>query len=259
MNKGEKDELLVQIKLIELRDNAFNLNEVGIIKSVKLLNEYLPLPKGFDINRLRYYSEEQLNKLANTCGITKAGGNYKADTIINDEPISIKSNCYAPPALVNHTTRPGFEFAALNTDANIESLDAIIREYWELRNSKNIGEDISNENVISPFKDNKEILRPFLNFFLFDGTGSSLSKLPANRILGFTNPLDVNTWHFYDKTNAVDLLWDKLVFSLRAKKGMPRGYPNMMSNKLKLLKPSIDLWTNHIDGDYRGSLHIRSK
>lgn len=259
MNRGEKDELMVQLKLIELKQNAFSLNQVGIIKSVKLHNEYLPLPIGFNINEIRHYSEDQLNTLAKKCGISKAGTGYKADTIINCEPISIKSNCYAPPALVNHTTRPGFEFAALHSGADIKSLDAIIDAYWELRNNKNIGEDISNAIAISPFRNNKEILRPFLNYFLFEGTGSGLSKLPANRILGFTNPLDITTWRFYNKEEAVDILWDNLVFSLRAKKGMPSGYPNNMSNKLKLVKASVDLWTNHIDGDHRGSLHIRSK
>lgn len=259
MNQGERDELIVQLKLIELKQQSFNLNQVGIINSVKLQTEYKPLPKGLDLNTISTYTDVQLQKLAIDCGISKAGTGYKADTIINGEAISLKSNKSAPPALVNHTTRPGFEFAANNSGADITKLDQIINEYWDLRMSKQIGEDISNSNILSPFRLKKEELKPILNYFLFDGTGSGLSKLPANRILGFTNPLDITTWQFYDKTDAVNLYWDKLIFSLRAKKGMPAGYPDTMSSKMNLLKPSVDLWTKHIDGDYRGALHIRSK
>lgn len=259
MNQGERDEIIVQLKLIELRQQSYDLNQVGIIKSMKFHKEYNPLPANFDINKLKYYNEQELVTLAKSCGITKAGTGYKADTIINGEAISLKSNKSAPPALVNHTTRPGFEFAARNSNADIKELDEIINEYWNLRMSKQIGEDIHNSSSLSPFRNKKEELKPILNYFLFDGTGGSLSKLPAERILGFTNPLDVSTWHLYDKNDAVDLYWDKLVFSLRAKKGMPSGYPDTLSSKLKMFKPSIDLWTKHIDGDYRGALHIRSK
>jgi hypothetical protein len=259
MNQGERDELIVQLKLIELKQQSFNLNQVGIVNSVKLKTEYKSLPEGLNLNTILTFSDVQLQSLAIGCGITKAGTGYKADTIINGEAISLKSNKSAPPALVNHTTRPGFEFAALNSNADIKALDEIINEYWNLRMSKQIGEDIHNSSLLSPFRNKKEELKPILNYFLFDGTGGSLSKLPANRILGFTNPLDVSTWHLYDKNDAVDLYWDKLVFSLRAKKGMPSGYPDTLSSKMKMFKPSIDLWTKHIDGDYRGALHIRSK
>jgi hypothetical protein len=259
MNRGERDEFIVQLKLIELRQQSFDLDGVGILKSMKLKNEYKNLPIGFNLKDLLSYDDNQLTTFSASCGIVKAGARLKADTIINGEPISIKSNNSAPPALVNHTTRPGFEFAAKYSGGNIAHIDDIINEYWELRINKQIGEDVHNSNPLSPFRLKKEELKPILNYFLFDGTGSGLSKLPAERILGFTNPLDISTWKFYDKNDAVNLYWDNLIFSLRAKKGMPEGYPNMMSSRLSLYKPSIDLWTNHIDGDHRGALHIRSK
>jgi hypothetical protein len=259
MNAGERDELIVQLKLIQLRDNGFYINDIGLITSIKLFNEYKNLPKGLDLKTVINYSDTQLLSLASECGISKAGARSKADTIINGEPMSIKSNNYAPPALVNHTTRPGFEFAGNHAGGNIYKLDAIIEKYWEKRVAKLIGEDVSNSHMHSPFKGEKEIIRPFLNYFLFDGTGSGLSTMPANRILGFTDPLKIDTWHFYDKGNALDLYWDNLIFSLRAKKGMPTNYPNVTSKKIMPLKSSIEKWTKYIDGDYRGALHIRTK
>ena len=259
MNAGERDEIIVQLKLIQLRDNNFYINDIGLLTSIKLDYEYKTFPQGLDINTVVNYSDTQLKSIASQCGISKAGGRLKADTIINGEPFSLKSKNYAPPALVNHTTRPGFEFAGKHAGGDIYKLDAIIEEYWEKRMEKIIGEDVSNSHIHSPFKGGKEIIRPFLNYFLFDGTGSGLSKMPANRILEFTDPLNIDTWHIYDKINAIDMYWDKLFFSLRAKKGMPINYPNITSKKIIPFKSSISKWTKYIDGDYRGALHIRTK
>lgn len=259
MNAGERDELIVQLKLIQLRDNNFYLKDIGLLTSIKLYKEYQNFPKGIDINNVVNYSNIQLINLTNQCGIAKAGPRSKADTIINGEHISVKSNNYAPPALVNHTTRPGFEFAGKHAGGDIDKLDSIIEKYWVKRVNKLIGEDVSNTHMHSPFKTEKKVIRPFLNYFLFDGTGSGLSNMPASRILVFTDPLNIDTWSIYDRANAIDIYWDKLIFSLRAKKGMPSNYPNITSKKLIPLKSSIAKWTKYIDGDYRGALHIRTK
>ena len=38
---------------------------------------------------------------------------------------------------------------------------------------------------------------------------------------------------------------------------MPSGYPYKMSKKALINKSSVEKWTEFIDGDYRGALHIR--
>ncbi len=258
MNSGEKDELITLIKLSQLRDNGLVVPKFGIIESVGYPNEYGSLPLEFDLNSLLTFNSSDLTNLARSLGISKASGRLKADTIINGMGVSIKSNKKAPPALVNHTTRPGFEFAAAQCDGNIKELDKIVEEYWTLRKTGKIGEDIKNNNPISPFVKKRAVLEPFLNYFLFRGTGNSLSKLPAKYILSFTNPLDMTTWSVYDPSHAVDVFWDKLVFSLRAKKGMPNGYPDNVSNRIKPKLSSVNKWTKYIDGHYRGALHIRA-
>jgi hypothetical protein len=259
MNNGERDELLVQFKLIELRDKQITSSLLGEISSVKMGTEYNPLPAGFDLQRLKRITDAELEREARIYGIKKAGGRHKADTIINAIPFSVKSKQYAPPALVNHTTRPGFELAAQHSGGDIALLDEIIDEYWTLRLANKITEDTSNSHPHSPFRGKKEIIRPFLNHFLFKGTGSGLSKLPANSILAFTDPFNTTTWSIYDESDAIDLYWDKLIFSLRAKKGMPEGYPDHMTPYYGPLKSSIDRWTKFCCGDYRGALHIRSR
>lgn len=259
MNKGERDELIVQLKLVELRDNCHSLKEFGNINSIKFQNEYKSLPKKLNLDNVVKLSDFELIKIAKDCGIIKAGSHSKADTIINGESISVKSKKHSPPAIVNHTTRPGFEFAAKHSGGEIEKLDLLIENYWQNRLANLIGEDVKNTSIHSPFKEEKEIMRPFLNYFLFDGTGSQLSKIPANRILGFSDPLNVNTWIIYDRENAIDMYWDNLIFSIRSKKGMPKNYPNVTHKNTIPLMPSIERWTRFVNDAYRGALHIRTR
>lgn len=257
MNRGEKDELIIQLMLIELKKRKIIIPKFGMISSVGFDKEY---GEDFDdLYSLELENESFLINLTNKLGIKKANNSSKADTIVNGIPISLKSNFGSPPAIVNHTTRPGFEFAAEISNAKIEDLDLIIEQYWDLRLSGQIGEDIANSDHRSPFLSFKEELKPFINYFLFQGSGSGISKIQANLILSFDDPLDINTWRVYDNSNAIDLFWDKLIFSLRSKKGMPSGYPDNMSSKMLLKKESIAKWTRFINGDYRGALHIRTK
>lgn len=256
MNAGERDELIVQMKLIQLRDTKTSVSTFGKIYRIGYPTEYKSLPSGFDLSKLETYPDTNLARFARSLGMTKASSLMKADTVINGKKISIKSYKKAPPAIVNHTSRPGFEFAAQNCGGNILALDKIIDEYWTLREKGLIAEDVANNHAMSPFAKNRAVLEPFLAYFLFKGTGSRLSSMPADALLAFADPLVTSTWSVYYPFNAVSLYWPKLIFSLRAKKGMPKGYPNV-SAKMASKKGSIDKWTRLIDGQYRGALHIR--
>lgn len=251
MNKGEHNELLLKVYLIHLRDKKISTKLFGQITSVSFNNkEYASLPTNVNINNLKYYTKYQIISLCNKLGIAKSPPRAKSDVYINGNGYSVKSVASAPPALVNHTTRPGFEWACSYEGVNISVLDNLVSNYWSLRRSKQINEDISNKNEFSPFTNARHILQPLLNYFLFKGTGSGLSKYPADFILDYIDPLDDTTWGLFDKHNVVDYMWNRLTFSLRSK-GMPNNYP-MNPNNL-----SIQMWTNRIKGKYKGALHIR--
>lgn len=258
MNNGERDELIAIMKLIEVRDKGLLFDGLQV-NSIKVNNqECLMLTPNYDWNKLISLDDAQLTCEVFSFGVGKAPALSKADIYINDIGYSLKSNRSAPPALVNHTTRPGFENVLFKVGSDITKLDEIIDNYWRLRKAKTIAEDVKNTNQNSPFKEHIEYFRPILNYFFFTGTGSSDSKFPAEKTINIVNPIDANSWRIYDETNALDLYWDKLIFSLRAKKGMPAGYPDNMSAKAKLTKDSVDRWTEFIDSDYRGALHIRA-
>lgn len=86
--------------------------------------------------------------------------------------------------------------------------------------------------------------------------GRGKSDHPANFILDYTAPYDHSTWKVLDPDTAVDSIWDKLIFSLRAKKGMPANYD--MKTYRKPNAQSIARWTRYHSGNYRGALHIRA-
>ncbi len=253
MNIGERNELIIKLRLVEMRmhNNSASIFNNEKIESVGFAGqEYLDIPAGYE--NYSTFSDKDLLTLAKATKIAKAGIFDKADVYINGVGYSIKSLSAAPPALVNHTARDGWERVCSKINCDIQLLDSIVARYWDLRLQGVITEDINNSNLHSPFAPHKDYLLPILNYFLFKGSGSRDSKYPADYILDFTNPVDETTWKKYGD-NYIDSHWDKLVFSLRSSKGMGK-YPNI---KDPIKKASMTKWTVYHSGGYKGALHVR--
>ena len=255
MNIGERDELIFKFVMIALRDShgklfGENVNSVGFGN-----REYRALPPNFNLNQLNSMSDDQLNIIAAQHGISKAATGDKSDIYINGKGISLKSLRAAPAALVNHTARPGFEFACNNSGANIAFLDEAVDNYWKLRINGTISEDTRTTDRNCPFIPYKAQLKPVIEYFLFKGTGSKLSNHPACGIIEFTDPLNPYTYTWLSPDDAFESVWPKLIFSLRAKKGMPTNY-DLNTYRGKGAQ-SIARWVKFTSGDYRGALHIR--
>lgn len=274
MNSGEANELKLKIMLVYLRDNKTDnlgpfksISSVGFKDKTGQYYEYFSPPVQFKIQNLADLTDIELQDLANTMNISKSSTANKSDVYINGKGYSVKSFEGANPALVNHTIRPGFETACTYNDVDITILDNLIDQYWALRKNSVIGEDIKNSNSNSPFSNYKEYFRPILNYFLFDGTGRGVSKLPADYILDFNSPLNPSTWKIHNRQNALDVVWDRLVFSVRSKKGMESYLKligkekngNTLTKDEKIKKESAEKWIEFIQNHYRGALHIRAE
>ncbi len=253
MNKGEKNELLFKIYLCFLKRKKNKYTIFGEIKSLGFgEKEYSALNKEIDFENLN--EEKDLKKLCDELRIEKSSPLSKADVHVNKIGYSIKYMSAAPPSIINHTTRKGFLRIATKLDLNISELDGLIDVYWELRNSKKITEDCGNNNKHSPFKKHKEILRPYLEYFCFNGTGSKDSKHPADSVVKFHKFNDPSTWKIYSKKETVDEIWDGLYFCMRdIGKGGVKDYKN--SPDIKKLSP----WTRYNTKKYRGALSVRYK
>ena len=256
MNVGERDELIFKIYMTQKRDQCEEL--LGeLVESVSVDGiEFYSLPDSIDMRTVLRMDDFELNRLAASMRILKAPTGAKADVYINGIGISLKSMAAAPAALVNHTARPGFEFACLNANSSIDILDNIIDDYWDKRMNGIITEDTRISDINCPFNGYKEYMRPILEYFLFEGTGSKISAFPADYIIEFSDPVNEATYGLLTKEDVVNDVWPKLIFSLRAKKGMPSNYnPNIFCGKNA---ESIARWVKYHSGDYRGALHIRA-
>jgi|688.fasta_scaffold193407_2 hypothetical protein len=264
MNEGEKAELKFIATLATKIDSEVKLfnGKKFLIKKVEIpiKDSLLTIEKiNENINPMQIdkLSEEELNIFCKKNKIKKAGAHSKADVYINSEPYSVKYTNSAPPAIVNHTNRLGWEFAANVKNISIDNLDKIIDEYWQKRIDGVIREDVANTESESPFAVNKKDLLPYLEYFSFEGTGSKLSNHKANAVIEFSNPCFEETWKIINKLDFIDSVWDRLVFSLRSKKGMPSDINSKRISEDE--RKSILKWSRDIDGNLKGALHIRVK
>ena len=254
MNAGEKQELLIKIYLIYLRDKDIDVVHFGKIEQVGFDSEYKKIDRDdFNIERL-IDKEDQIKEIAEELNILKAKPNDKADIKINNIFYSLKYIGHAMPSIVNHTTRIGWLNVAKRKNLNIDDFDVLIKNYWKLRKNKEIAEDCPNTHPKSPFKDGIKIIKPFLDYFLFKGTGKSDSAFPAERILEFDNFNNVGGWKIFGKEYLKEH-WSKLYFCMRSK-NMPKDYENYKHKDL------ISSWTEKFKGKkgkekYRGALSVR--
>jgi len=261
MNDGEADELRAACCLVYVRDctPSTNFSGIGTISSVGFSNKNYaqwPCANGNPQPLCSLNNEDFLLTIARQLGVSKSKTTYKADIFVNGKGVSLKSHRRNPPAIVNHTARHGWIMAANNSNGNADmnTLDTIIANYWDLRTKGLIPEDISNSSPQSPFAGNKDIVKPFLLYFLSKGSASGLSPYPADYIFDFSDPLNINGWSVFTPDSYVEHYWNRLVFSVRSKKGMPLNYsPSCKSYNL------IAPWTRFHQGDYRGALHVRVK
>ena len=148
---------------------------------------------------------------AKELGISKSSSRDKADVKINDIYYSLKCNGYGKPTIVNHTNRKGWLKIAELKKLKISKLDEIINQYWKLRINGDITEDCPNSHQKSPFNKNKEIIKPYLDFFIFEGSGQGYSEYPATKVLEFKSFKDLSSWKIYDN-EYLNQHWNNLYF-----------------------------------------------
>jgi len=263
MNEGERAELKFIATL------GCYMSKKMILKNypASLLVNTLEMPTGKHLKKILQYQSNvtpqyinQLNDsdLENFCkvhNINKSGAFSKADIFINGIGYSIKYTNAMPPALINHTRRTGWEYAASIKGVSMAGIDKLIANYWRKRLSGEIGEDIANSDPRSPFADHFNVLMPFLEYFTFEGTGTRVSNHPASEVIEFSDPCDIRSWDLLNKSQVLQNLWPRLFFSMRSGKGMPTNINSVRQNE----KTSIMVWAKLIQGKLKGALHVRIK
>jgi len=262
MNQGEVAELkfIATLCCYISKEVTFKTLEKLIVNQVEIpIGDLKKAPKLFLSNvtpdLIKKLNEDQLQEFCELNGISKAAVFSKADIFINGIGYSIKYRNAAPPALVNHTRRTGWEFAAEKKGVPIAPLDAIVADYWQKRLSGIISEDVQNTHANSPFSPFINTLSPFLEYFIFEGTGTRLSKHPASEVIEFSDPCNFSTWELINRKKLIQNIWPRLVFSVRSGKGMPDDINSLTTEESN----SVMLWAKNINGNLKGALHVRIK
>lgn len=255
-NRGERDEIMIKIFLLESKMKGLPVpldDGAVMIKTVGGKNyDFFDLPFRASWSEL---SDPIILYITDVCKISKAPALSKADVYVNNIGISLKSYCGKEPSLINQTTRSKILWVMEQINSPIIPLDNMVNNYWNLRLSKIITEDIKNSNLKCPFLKDKETdidgkiyLKPLLNFFAFKGTGTRYSEEPADYVLEFYDPYDRSKWHIYSEENYIDAIWPRLRFSLRNK-----GMSSPSSTHYMKDKP----WARIIDDNEIGSFNVR--
>ena len=259
LNGGEREELLIKIILCSFRDYKKKIPSIGKIEKVGFENEYGSINwNNIDFNKLKK-NDSKIRNIAKQLNISKGSSLDKADVKINDTFYSLKCTGYGKPTIVNHTSRVGFLNIADIKSLNISDLDSIVDKYWTLRENNEISEDCPNSHEKSPFKNKKHIIKPFLDFFIFEGSGKGKSKYPAEKVLEFEKFNETISWKIFS-SEYLDQHWEKLYFCLRYKKGiMPINQTAYDNHKYK---DKISPWIRYFKGKkgekkFRGALHVR--
>jgi hypothetical protein len=250
MNIGEKSERFLKAFLLKRRDE--NITDTVFGKITELSDDTDLSQLSWTKNADSFLSSYDVPNLVKILGIGKAQTGSKADISVNRIKYSLKEINGSPPAIVNHTPRPGFENVCDRIGVSITKLDKIISDYWSLRQQGIIKEDTKTSDQNCPFRLHKKYLKPIIEYFIFTGTGQKDSNHPADKVLEINYKSLPTQMEIYEKDDYYDQVWDKLVFSIRSK-GMNPKYPNC-KNQI-----SISKWTENANGKFKGALHIRVK
>lgn len=256
-NKGERDEYLLKLFLIECRQKSLPVpigDTVEVVRSVGTRTyEYGELSYAMPWDQLE---AEELISVCLSVKATKAKMFDKADVYINGIGISVKTERGGNPSIINHTTRDKILRVMNSIHQPIAPLDFLVNRYWDLRLSNKIGEDTVIGDPQCPFSHPDEdeclaIIKPLVNYFAFDGTGTRDSESPAQYILSLVNPTDTATWTYYDKNTFIASVWERLVFSIR-QKATP-----LQLDETKKEHQEMKPWIREINTWLYGALHVR--
>ena len=250
MNVGEISEFCFKAYMLRQRDE--NREDTVFGKINELSDDANLADLEWEPSLKQSLDDNDWETLRDELRIGKSRSKAKMDISINKTRYSMKDVGGSPPAIVNHTPRPGYENVCSDVGVSIKELDIIIAEYWKLREEKIITEDVKNSDDACPFLSHKAYMKKIIEYFIFTGTGRGKSIHLADKVLELNYKELPSSLRVYNKAKYYDKIWSRLIFSVRSK-GMPPKYPVCKN------AASIRKWTKKRDGKYKGALHIRYK
>ena len=239
MEPIERGKLLLKLMLVLARDRRAMQ---GRIQTTGFVKEFGELPPDLGVATLGRLGDGEIAALADSVGIRPAPSGAKCDIFMNGMGYRIESLAAHPPVLVPDVEPSGLReacrYAGVPADRLEERLEACRRlSEQRARNAGTVpsepaegaaagGTDGSRfaaeagefriADPASPLKDDREWLAPLLEYFWFTGSERGRSNFPADYLLDFDDPLNMNTWRTFDKRLAVESVWERLAIRVAA-------------------------------------------
>jgi len=205
MEPIERGKLLLKLMLVLARDRRAMQ---GRIQTTGFVREYGELPPDLGVATLGRLGDGEIAALADSVGIRPAPAGAKCDIYLNGMGYRIESLAAHPPVIVPDVEPEGLaeacRLAGVPADRLLKRLGACGADEFRIADPD------------SPLKDEREWLAPLLEYYWFTGSERGRSNFPADYLLDFDDPLNMNTWRTFDKPNAVESVWDRLVIRAAA-------------------------------------------
>lgn len=206
MEKQERDTYLMKLMLVLMRDRKARQAQV---RNVGYLREYGELPDELGVYTLGNMPDEEILALAEQVGIKKRPAAGKSDVYMNELGYLFVAAKH-PVVFVE-----GAEMQEVAALAKQLQVDELIRDITELTNAAEGMEQAVlctrlNERVASE-------LRPswvkLISYWWCIGSAEAPSRFPAELVLSYGDPLNMNTWDIYEPAAYIESVWEHIELS----------------------------------------------
>lgn len=208
LSQLERETYLMKLMLVLMRDRRARQ---GQVRSIGYTREYGELPDNLGVATLAQLSNEELFALAEQIGVKKRPATGKSDIYMNDLGYMLVSATQAV-ILLERTDLNKLIALAEQLRAS-ELMDIIANIKIELKSSYNEGEIIKNAlSDLTQFTDYREQWIKLLGFILCNGVEPSVCRFPAELVLRYGDPLNMNSWNIFAPDAFITAIRDSLEF-----------------------------------------------
>ncbi|GIP17538.1 hypothetical protein J40TS1_31800 [Paenibacillus montaniterrae] len=211
MEQLERQTYLMKLMLVLMRDRKARQAQV---RSVGYLREYGELPEDMGVNTLGKLTDEALQALAEQIGMKKRPAGGKSDIYMNDLGYVLVSTEAVTSLMENADEQDLLELAD-----HLQLSRSIVAPTLERLREKQAAQSTS-ELVVSlasadgAFQSEQKQWAKLISYWWCNGSANAPSKFPAELVLSYADPLNMNTWDIVEPDAYLDSRWERLQLKL---------------------------------------------
>lgn len=208
MEQLERQMYLMKLMLVLMRDRQARQAQV---RSVAYVREYGELPEDLGVHSLGNKSNEELLALAEPVGIKKRPAAGKCDVYMNELGYVFVASQH-PTMLINGAELQ--ELTALAEQLGLSKLTELLADTASVTEHEaalaQLKLSVNDKALASEWKQQWTKL---ISYWWCKGSASAPSRFPAELVLCFSDPLNMNTWDIYEPDAYIESVWEYIVLS----------------------------------------------